>query len=124
MKQKICLALTLTLSLLVVTAYADGDRHQQRLQRLATELQLSDAQLEQFSTIMENHHESRKANRESNREERKAMHESLLSELGDVLTEQQLNTFRELSQKHRKRKMDKHSHNARCEPSASLSKTG
>ena len=69
----------------------DGDRpHAPRLQRLVSDLGLSDAQREQVAAIMERH----RADRGASDEQRKAARQAMRSEIEAVLTPEQREKLR------------------------------
>ena len=69
----------------------DGDRpHAPRLQRLVSDLGLSDAQREQVAAIMERH----RADRGASDEQRKAARHAMRSEIEAVLTPEQREKLR------------------------------
>ena len=78
-------------------AIATPPRHKPDFDRLAQELQVTDAQKDQFMTIMREQHEKRKALHEQGREAVKermdSLDKALISKLEAVLTPEQMGEF-------------------------------
>ena len=76
---------------------ADDSRHQRRLQHLIQTLEIDDSQIGLFRSVMEQHHQKRKAQHDTLRAE-------LVTDLQGVLTADQLQTFEELGQQRRSKR--------------------
>jgi uncharacterized membrane protein len=94
---------------------AKPKNHQPNIEKLATELTLSEDQKKQFMQVMQAQHEKRQTLHDANREARKAAMEQhkkeTLSALGSVLDEEQLAAFdarmQERKQKHQHKMKEK-----------------
>ena len=88
----------------------DGNK---RLNRMIEELQISDANQDEFISIMKSQHEKKVAikeqysSKEEARDAMKSLHQETLSLLGGILSDEQLLKFENMAKKHKKRRKPK-----------------
>lgn len=101
-------SLGLALILSAATAYAEGDKTerpnpQQHLDKLASELQLSDLQKTEVASILKSTHEQRRALGREQKEEHKALREETRQKLSTILNEEQMSKLDDLHKSRAKR---------------------